>query len=171
MSLTFKQYLTKNKTTPNHNVWGGVGYFGSYGLGTIGNESSMGGSEDEEIIKKNTPDTEDRPDSGTEDRDTEDIGDETEGRDMEDDPDKQGIIRVVKGARLVYKRETDDGTFEELWMFKTGNVTRDEFQIKKDILAGTDIPTNKTASEDDEQSYTVWASGNVQMMKINGLPN
>jgi len=160
MPLTFKQYLSKNKAKPKHNVWGGVGYgyFGSYGLGMVGGESvDMGGGEDEELLKMKTPDTEDQPDLDTEDQ--------------PEDPDKQGIVRVIKGARLVYKRETDDGTFEELWMFKTGNPTRDEFQIKKDILAGTDIPTNKTSSEDDEQSYTVWASGNVQMMKINGLPN
>jgi hypothetical protein len=87
------------------------------------------------------------------------------------DPDKQGIIRVVKGAHLVYKRETEDGTYEELWVYKTGNPTRDEYKIRKDILAGTDIAFDKMSSEDNAQTYELWTSGNVQMIKIDGLPN
>lgn len=90
--------------------------------------------------------------------------------DATQDPDHQGLIRNVKGAHLVYKRDTDDGTFEELWIY---NITtlRDELNIKKAILAGTDIPINKTVSPDGNQSYDIWSSGNAEMIVIRGLPN
>ena len=37
-----------------------------------------------------------------------------DGFEVEDDPDRQGLIRTVKGAHLVYKRKQEDGTYDEL---------------------------------------------------------
>lgn len=90
--------------------------------------------------------------------------------DATDDPNRQGLIRTVKHAHLVYKRETEEGTFEELWIY---NVTtlRDEMTVKKAILAGTDIPTNKMQSPDGSQSYESWSAGNAELLMIKGLPN
>lgn len=90
--------------------------------------------------------------------------------DATDDPNRQGLIRTVKGAHLVYKRETEEGSFEELWIY---NVTtlRDELIVKKAILAGTDIPTNKMQSPDGAQSYEIWSAGNAELLMIKGLPN
>lgn len=88
-----------------------------------------------------------------------------------EDPNRQGEIRTVPGAHLVYKRQTDDGTFEELWVYKQGQALQDEIDIRRDILAGTDIPTTQTSSEDDTQESETWSIGNVQLLSIKGLPN
>lgn len=87
-----------------------------------------------------------------------------------DDPNRQGEIRTVDGAHLVYKRQTDDGTFEELWVFKSGDKFVDEINIRRDILAGTDIPVDKTQSDDGSQTSELWSVGNVQLMLVSGLP-
>lgn len=87
-----------------------------------------------------------------------------------EDPNKRGLIRTVKKAHLVYKRETEDGSFEELWVINVGGM-KDELKIRKAILAGTDIPTNNIKSPDGKQSYTVWTSGNVEMVHIVGMPS
>lgn len=85
-------------------------------------------------------------------------------------PSKQGLIRTVPKAHLVYKREGEDGKYEELWIY---NVTpaRGEVSVKRAILAGTDIPPHKQCSPDEEQKYKVWSSGNAEMLLITGLPN
>jgi hypothetical protein len=87
-----------------------------------------------------------------------------------DDPDRKGLIRTVKDSHLVYKRESEDGTFEELWVF---NVTelKAEMKIRKAILAGTDIPINNTSSPDGKQEYSLWTAGNMEMLKVTGLPS
>jgi hypothetical protein len=87
-----------------------------------------------------------------------------------EDPDRQGMIRAVKNAHLVYKRESDEGTYEELWVYNVSSL-RGELDVKKAILAGTDIPVNKTHSPDGSQSYEIWAAGNAEMIMIKGLPN
>lgn len=87
-----------------------------------------------------------------------------------ENPDRSGLIRTVKNAHLVYKRETEEGTFEELWVYNITNM-RDEQATKRAILAGTDIPLNKTTSPDGSQSYEIWASGNAEMLHITGLPS
>lgn len=87
-----------------------------------------------------------------------------------EDPDRAGLIRTVKNAHLVYKRKTEDGTFEELWMYNISSL-RDELEVRKSILAGTDIPVNKTRSPDGEQTYSIWSAGNAELLHIEGLPN
>lgn len=88
-----------------------------------------------------------------------------------DNPDRAGFIRVVQNAHLIYKRQSENGTFEELWMYNIHDDTNDELEIRRDILAGTDIPPKKTKSEDGVQTYTSTTMGNAQMLKISGLPN
>jgi hypothetical protein len=90
--------------------------------------------------------------------------------DATDDPNRQGLIRTVKGAHLVYKRETEEGSFEELWIYNVSTL-RDELIVKKAILAGTDIPTNKMQSPDGDQTYEIWSAGNAELLMIKGLPN
>lgn len=89
--------------------------------------------------------------------------------DATENPDRQGAIRTVKHAHLVYKREGDEG-YEELWVYNVGTM-KDELEIRKNILSGTDIPPGKTTSPDGSQSYTTWASGNAEVIHITGLPN
>lgn len=85
-----------------------------------------------------------------------------------EDPNRQGMIRTVKGAHLVYKREVEDGTYEELWLYNSSTL-RDEIVIRKAILAGTDIPVNKSQSPDGSQSYEMWSVGNAEMVLVKGL--
>jgi len=98
-----------------------------------------------------------------------------EGGDLEhtfpDDPNRQGIIRQVDNAHLVYKRQVEDGTFEELWIYSISTEMNDELEIRKAILAGTDIPPSKTQSNDGSQTYTLTTLGNAQYVHIKGLPN
>jgi len=87
-----------------------------------------------------------------------------------EDPNRAGLIRTVKDAHLVYKRKTEDGSFEELWIYNVSSL-RGDLDIRKAILAGTDIPVTKTRSPDGQQSYELWSAGNAELMRIEGLPN
>lgn len=92
--------------------------------------------------------------------------------DKEDNPDKQGMIRTVKNAHLVYKRKTQEGTFEELWIYNsTKDTFRDETDIKLAILSGTDIRSELNRSEDGTQTYSVVRLGNAMLLHIIGLPS
>lgn len=112
---------------------------------------------------------------GFEDPELDDIaGDDAElgGEDPaggSEDPNRAGVIRYVKGAHLVYKREQEDGTYEEMWIFNSGEFKKD-MNVKKAILAGTDIPVNATASADGAQEMTMWSAGNADIVLIKGLP-
>lgn len=88
-----------------------------------------------------------------------------------DDPDRAGVIRTVDNAHLVYKRQTEDGSFEELWIYNIGNSVNDELEIRRDILAGTDIKPKATTSEDGKQQYHLTTLGNAQYVNVMGLPN
>lgn len=103
-----------------------------------------------------------------EDQDLE--GEMSEGEPTEpEDPDRQGLIRTVNKAHLIYKRKTDDGTYDEMWMYNVSNL-RDNISVRKAILAGTDILPNRSQSPDGSQSYELWTAGNAEMMLIKGLP-
>lgn len=107
------------------------------------------------------------------------VGDEAAGDDeapedfgMEDeDPDFQGNIRTVAGADLVYKRKEEDGNYEELWIYNVGTDIKKETQIRRAILAGTDIVPSQRESDDGTQRSETFTVGNVQYLKISGLPN
>ena len=109
-------------------------------------------------------------DDGFEDPELDDIAGDDEGQNGEpEDPNRAGVIRYVKGAHLVYKREQEDGTYEEMWIFNSGEFKRD-MDVKKAILAGTDIPVNATASEDGSQEVSMWSAGNADIVVVKGLP-
>lgn len=86
-------------------------------------------------------------------------------------PNKQGLIRTVNGAHLIYKRRMDNGLFDELWGYNTEPKMNKEYKIRSNILNGTDIDPNSTSSEDGSQYYTLWTVGNAQFVLISGLPN
>lgn len=122
---------------------------------------------------------------GGEDPDAEDFGFDNEGGDGsslgddmggpdgqgEEDPDKQGTLRKVKGARLTFKRQMPDGTFSEMWVYNVGEGMNDVLTVKRAILSGTDIPDNHFESTDGKQRYKIVTMGNAQIIKIEGLPN
>jgi hypothetical protein len=85
--------------------------------------------------------------------------------------DFQGDLREIPGARLVYKRKTETGTYDELWVYVMSKSMRDESNIRQNILAGTDIEQNAQQSPDGKQSYSMWTIGNRQMIKVSGLPS
>ncbi|MEM4258039.1 MAG: hypothetical protein QXL17_02665 [Candidatus Thermoplasmatota archaeon] len=136
-------------------------------------ESFLSKEESEEIVDikgagEKTPNPFNQNKKETSDKQT--IVTKVEKEPTEEDPNKQGILRQVKKAKLVYKRRTPEGTFEELWIYNTGNSLQDEVKIRKDILAGTDIPPNKTKSADGSQYYEITTLGNAQLLKVTGLP-
>jgi hypothetical protein len=99
-------------------------------------------------------------------------GDELDDEQSEEpvDPNRAGLIRYVKGAHLVYKREQEDGTYEEMWIYNSGEFKND-IKVKKAILSGTDIPPNATRSPDGSQTVKMWSAGNADIVVINGLVN
>lgn len=83
-----------------------------------------------------------------------------------------GADRYVKGAHMISKTQVDASDFEELWIYRIDAKAPEEAgKILKNILAGTDIPENKSRSDDGKQSYTVWTAGNAQYIHITGLSN
>jgi hypothetical protein len=116
-----------------------------------------------------TPETDRKDDEMKNDEMSPEQSDEVETEKSEN-PNRQGLIRTIKNAHLVYKRQTPDGTYNELWIYNIGNGKfRDELVIRRAILAGTDIPPNKTKSPDGTQEYEVWTIGNAQLVQITGL--
>lgn len=93
------------------------------------------------------------------------------GVEIQGDPNRQGLIRTVKGAHLVYKRKNEEGTFDELWVFGTGGDMENSLKVRRAILAGTDIPARATKSVNGNQSYTLKTLGNGQLLSIKGLQN
>jgi len=90
----------------------------------------------------------------------------------EENKNRQGLIRTVKGAHLVYKHQNETDRYDELWVYKTkNNGVFQDLDIKNDILSGTDIPINSAKSEDGEQEYDIWHSGDTVFLKIFNLPN
>lgn len=131
-------------------------------------------AENEEVDIEDAMDIEDNLDSEYPDNhdsieDDQDVVDPLDMEDDSEDPDRQGVIRKIDNAHLVYKRKNEEGKFEELWIYKTGGRFEDELDIKQKIISGTDIQPNKTVSENGEQSYELWTVGNVQFLFITGL--
>lgn len=122
----------------------------------------------------------DEPDDIENEHGIEDITDEHNGQDKDDqsdeerepeDSDKQGLIRTVPGAHLIYKREGRNGTYTEMWMYEVGPNHRTEEKIRSALLDGTDIDQRLGSSINGEQSYEIWTCNDRQIMKISGLPN
>lgn len=125
-----------------------------------------------ETNKKVTPVSNNHADHRNDDDDTEELGDfpNADGDDLQGDNEKQGLIRVVPNAHLVYKKQSEDGSYEELWAFNVGRNFKDN-DTRKQILSSTDIPPDKVESDDGTQRYEIWTRGNIQLMNIKGLPN
>lgn len=96
---------------------------------------------------------------------------EMEPEDETGDPNRKGVIRTVDSAHLIFKRQDAEGKYEELWMYNTDDKIGNELEIRRDILAGTDIPPKATRSPDGTQHYTLTTLGNAQYINILGLPN
>lgn len=87
------------------------------------------------------------------------------------DIDRQGNVKYVQDAHLVTRHQVEDGTYEELWIFNNDrNNHRRSDKIIRDIIKDTDIPENEISSEDGSQNYIIWSVGNIQMVKVTGLP-
>lgn len=97
---------------------------------------------------------------------------ESDPKEKPKNPNRQGLIRKVKNAHLVYKRENDTDSFDELWVYKSGrNGIKSEIDIKNDIISGTDIPVGGVISADGEQSYEIWHVSNIVFLLVKNLPN
>lgn len=93
---------------------------------------------------------------------------------MENEPKStqyDGIIRSVKGAYLVSKKQQPDETFTEVWIYNVGDKYDEEANIRKNILSGTDIDPTKNFSEDGSQEAVIKSMGNIQYLTVVGLPD
>lgn len=93
----------------------------------------------------------------------------------EEDPDRQGSIRVVKNAHLIYKRKDDNNMYTELWVYKEDMSKQISKDVYYAILAGTDIPRGSNSSPDGTQTVSTWmvgpAASTVTYVEIKGIPN
>lgn len=121
--------------------------------------------QDKEKKPTDENDLEDKDDQDQEDKEKQ------AKEDAEKDPDHQGLIRTVKNAHLIYKRQDDDGTYSELWIYKIAKGMKGEFEVRNAILNGTDIDLKTGKSEDESQYFEIWTCNDRQMMKIYRLPN
>lgn len=97
-----------------------------------------------------------------------------DGMGGEEDPLGGGdpVTRFVPGAHLIYKRQSDVDSFEELWIYAVDvKSPTSHAKIEQQILAGTDIDPNSMASEDGAQQAAVWHAGNAKYMHLTGLVN
>jgi len=175
--MGFKEYIDESGALPGV-VGADVRASAVYGQGMghnpdaypYGNEQQEDKSEpDKEEEFKMDDEGEDEDDFDLEDGD-EEFDLEKEGED-EGDMDRQGVIRTAPDAHLIYKRQNEEGNYDELWIYNTGADMKDELEIRRNILAGTDIPTSRTKSDDGTQIYTLASMGNAQYLHIRGLPN
>jgi hypothetical protein len=101
--------------------------------------------------------------------------DEEEQPEGEDDPDRQGMIRTVPDAHLVYKRKDEHNQYTELWIFKQDYTTKMSSKTYDAIIAGTDIPKGRNRSEDGTQTVEAWEIGpptnTLIFVEIKGLTN
>lgn len=115
----------------------------------------------------------DRPrDSSSEYSDDEHSDDVSNGA---DDPDRQGEIRHVTNAHLVFKRKDERNQFTELWIYKENALQKKTNKTYDAIIAGTDIPRGQRTSEDGSQTVSVWEIGSptntLVYVELKGLPN
>lgn len=87
------------------------------------------------------------------------------------DQNYQGNIRSIPGTFLVYKREAEDSTFEELWLYNVGKDIKHEMKLRRAILSGTDISPQTGKSKDGKQTAKITSLGNVQFLNVFGVPN
>lgn len=80
----------------------------------------------------------------------------------------EGPARRVPRAKMLWKKKEDDGTFTERWMYLAQSID-DLVSIKRKILAGTDIPVNKTMSPDGKQGFVLEQFGDIVWITINGV--
>jgi len=98
--------------------------------------------------------------------------DDEEPDDEEESESKyDGIVRAVKGAYLVSKKQQPDETYTEVWMYNVGKKFDDEANIRKSILSYTDIDPARNFSEDGSQEAIIKTVGNVQFITVTGLPD
>ena len=124
---------------------------------------------DEQDVKND--DTSSEKDKKSSDENSSDNKKDDNEEDKKENPDKQGVIRNIKHAHLIYKRQDVDGTYTELWAYDIAKGLKDEFNIRNAILNGTDIDHKTGSSPDNVQRYELWTSGPRQFMQITGLPN
>ena len=84
----------------------------------------------------------------------------------------EAVKRFVPGAHLVFKRQSETDSYEELWIYQINpSSPLDSAKIERQILAGTDIDPGTLSSEEGTQVATTWVAGNAKYMHITGLSN
>lgn len=129
-------------------------------------------SEEANLLDKNGGDSDISGQESEDSPDELDLGDE-EGGELDGlEAGGEPVTRFVPGAHLIYKRQSDVDSFEELWIYAVDiKSPTSHAKIERQILAGTDIDPSSMASEDGAQTASVWHAGNAKYMHITGLVN
>lgn len=141
--------------------------------------------DDTENVDGNDPQQSDTPGDDQSDRQDDDgdtqRDDNPDGQSTGDDdakqgdPDRQGSIRTVPDAHLVYKRKNENNLYDELWIYKQNQHDTWTMKTYDAILAGSDIPKGASTSEDNTQSVERWEVGDPKdtlvFVNIIGLAN
>lgn len=97
------------------------------------------------------------------------------GAEPTEDQDRQGDIRTIPSAHLVYKRKNENSLYDELWIYKQNQHDTWTMKTYDAIIAGSDIPKGSSTSEDGAQSVERWEVGDPKdtlvFVKISGLSN
>jgi len=87
------------------------------------------------------------PTDGSSDEDGEE---NEEGEPEKKEPSKyEGVVRSVKGAYLVSKKQQPDETYTEIWMYNVGGKFQHESDVRKGVLSGTDIIIGQFKNRND----------------------
>jgi len=122
----------------------------------------------------NPPLSDDQPE-GDDEFQQDDATQDAQQLDGQDDPDRQGSIRTVPEAHLVYKRKNENNLFDELWIYKQNQHDTWTMKTYDAIVAGSDIPKGATTSPDGSQTVDRWEVGDPKntlvFVEIKGMAN
>lgn len=103
------------------------------------------------------------------------LDDSEASTERKEDPDRQGSIRTVPNAHLVYKRKNENNLYTELWIYKQNQLDTWTMKTYDAIIAGSDIPKGSLTSSDGAQTVEKWEVGSPKdtlvFVCITGLSN
>jgi len=140
--------------------------FGNDKMGEINTVNGFNPEKGDDVDKMGEEETE-QEEMGQDDMNP----DEHEPEEEKEESKFEGIVRSIKGANLVSKKQQADETFTEVWIYNVGKKFSDEAGIRKGILSGTDIDPTKNFSEDGSQEAVISSLGNVQYLTLTGIPD
>ena len=88
-----------------------------------------------------------------------------------DDPDRQGVIRVVANAHLIYKRQNEEGTFDELWIYNTEKGVKNDLKFVETFLLAQTLLQRRLVPRmvHNNTACRIWVM--LKFLKLQACPN